>query len=225
LPLLRYHPAMVTPIDLRAPFLVFANTLNITCWNNLRFTRSIISAGYVAAVEDPKFRDAYLNGTANYAPLVPNNARSSAFLSLFTVSVQSLYEVEYDAEYLRSREFPLLPSRFSAVYAFGSDEDCRKAHERYNWPLSELRRFRLVPHPFNRMHRANMEIVSLMRSVYPKASWDREQRDAIWRHYWSGGGSLAAEIPAIRDDTPDRQSIASGEIWEYLIEGRLELLD
>jgi hypothetical protein len=206
-------------------FLVFGNTLNVVCWNNLRSTRSIPSAGFVAAVEDPKFRDAYLNGTANYAPFVPNNARSSAFLSLFTVNPQSSYEVEYDAEHLRFHEFPLLPSCFSAVYAFGSDEDCQRAHERYGWPLSELRRFRLVPHLLNRLPRANMEIVSLMRSVYPKASWTREQRDALWRHYWSGGGSLAVEIPAVRDNTPGWQSAQSGEIWEYLIEGKLELLD
>jgi hypothetical protein len=72
-------------------FLVFANTLNVVCWSNLRFTRSIISAGFVAAVEDPTFRDAYLNGTANYAPFVPNNARSSNFVSLFTINAQSSY--------------------------------------------------------------------------------------------------------------------------------------
>jgi hypothetical protein len=205
-------------------FLVFANTLNVTCWHNLRSTRSITSAGFVAAVDDPTFRDAFLRGTATYAPFVPNTARSSSFVSLFTITAQSLYEVEYDAEYLRSHEFPLLPSRFSAVYAFGSDEDCQRAHERYGWDLSEVRRFRLVPHPLNRVHRANMEIVSLMRSIYPKASWSREDRDAVWRHYWSGQGPLAVEIPAIHNNEPDRESIQSGEIWEYLIEGRLELL-
>ena len=206
-------------------FLVFTNLLNVVCWHNLRFTKAIISSGFVAASEDPTFRAAYLNGTANYAPFVPNNARSSNFVSLFSTNVASSYEVEYDAEYLRSREFPLLPSRFSAVYAFGNYEDCHKVSKRYNWDLKEVRRFRLMPHPLNRVHRANMEIVSLMRTVYPSASWSREQRDDIWRHYWSGGGTLTVETPGIRDDALVQRSIPSGDIWEYLIEGKLELLD
>jgi hypothetical protein len=70
-----------------------------------------------------------------------------------------------------------------------------------------------------------MEIVSLMRSAYPRASWNREDRDSIWRHYWSGGGALKIEIPIIRNGVLTRQWFESGEIWEYLIEGRLELVD
>lgn len=206
-------------------FLVFADTSNVTCWHNLRFTRSIASSGFAAAASDQAFREAYIRGTANYAPFVPNDARSSGFVSLFTVNTQSQYEVEYDAEYVRYHESPTLPSRMSAVYAFGTEEDCRKANELYGWNLSELRRFRLVRDPLTRVHRANMQIVSLMRFAYPRTSWSREERDAIWRHYWSGGGSLKVEIPVIRDDAPGRQWSESGEIWEYLIEGRLELVD
>jgi hypothetical protein len=146
-------------------------------------------------------------------------------VSLFTVHATSQYEVEYDAEYLRYHEFPTLPSRLSAVYAFGREEDCRKAHELYHWDLSTLRRFRLIRDPLARVHRANMAIVSLMRSVYPRASWSREDRDNIWRHYWFGGGSLKVEIPVIRKGAPGPQWFESGEIWEYLIEGRLELVD
>lgn len=206
-------------------FWVFTDTSNVACWHNLRFTKSISSSGFTAAASDPAFRDAYVRGTANYAPYVPNNGRSSSFVSLFTIHATSQYEAEYDAEYLRYHEFPTLPSRLSAVYAFGREEDCRKAHDLYHWDLGTLRRFRLIRDPLNRVHRANMEIVSLMRSFYPRASWSREERDNIWRHYWSGGGSLRVEIPVIRDDTPSRQWFESGEIWEYLIEGRLKLVD
>jgi len=207
-------------------FFVFANTSNVTCWHNLRFTKSITSSGFATAAIDPAFRDAYARGTVNYAPFVPNSGRTSGFVSLFTINAKSMYEVEYDAEYVRYHEFPLLPSRLSAVYAFGREEDCRKAHELYGWSLTDLRRFRLVrDNPFTRVHRANMELVSLMRFAYPNASWSREERDAIWRHYWSGGGSFKVEIPVIRDDSPGRQWFKSGEIWEYLIEGRLELID
>ena len=205
-------------------FLVFADTSNVTCWNNLRFTKSIISSAVVAA-GDPAFREAYVNGTANYVPFVPNNARSSGFVSLFTVNAQSHYEVEYDAEYVRYHQFQTLPSRLSAVYAFGAEEDCRMANKLYGWDLSTLRRFRLRRDGLTRVHRANMEIISLMRFAYPKASWSREERDAIWKHYWSGVGSLKVEIPVIRDDAPTREWFESGEIWEYLIEGRLELID
>jgi hypothetical protein len=206
-------------------FFVFADTSNRTCWHNLHFTRSISSSGVAAAASDPVFREAYLNGTTNYVPFVPNNERSSGFVSLFTVHTTSQYEVEYDAEYVRYREFGMLPSRLSAVYAFGSAEECQKAHDLYGWDLSQVRRFRLVPHPLNRVHRANMQLISLMRSAYPRASWSREERDAIWRHYWSGGGSLKVEIPVIRNDAPAREWFESGEIWEYLIEGRLELIE
>ena len=117
-------------------FLVFADTSNVTCWHNLRFTKSITSSGFIAAASDPGFRDAYIRGTANYAPFVPNTSRSSGFVSLFTIHAASQYEGEYDAEYLRYHEFPTLPSRLSAVYAFGREEDCRRAHELYGWNLS-----------------------------------------------------------------------------------------
>jgi hypothetical protein len=206
-------------------FLVFTDTSNVTCWHNLHFTKSITSSGFAAAVTDPAFRDAYIRGTANYEPFVPNTARSSGFVSLFTIHAASQYEVEYDAEYLRHHEFPTLPSRLSAVYAFGREDDCRRAHELYRWDLSTLRRFRLVRDPLTRVHRANMEIVSLMRSTYPRASWSREDRDNIWRHYWSSRGALQVEIPVIRNGAPTRQWFESGEIWEYLIEGRLELVN
>jgi hypothetical protein len=206
-------------------FLVLADTSNVTCWHNLRFTKSITSSGFAAATSDPAFRDTYIRGTANYAPFVPNTARSSGFVSLFTIHAASQYEVEYDAEYVRYHEFPTLPSRLSAVYAFGREEDCRKVHELYRWDLAKLRRFRLIRDPLTRVHRANMEIISLMRSVYPRASWSRAERDNIWRHYWSGGGTLKVEIPIICDGSPRRQWFESGEIWEYLIEGRLELVN
>lgn len=206
-------------------FLVFVDTSNVTCWHNLRFTKSIISSGFAAAASDPEFRDVYIRGTANYAPFVPNTALTTGFVSLFAVQAASQYEIEYDAEYLRYHEFPTLPSRLSAVYAFGRAEDTRRAHDLYHWDLSTLRRFRLIRDPLARVHRANMQIVSLMRSVYPRASWSREDRDNIWRHYWSGGGSLKVEIPVIREGAPHRQLFESGEIWEHLIEGRLQLLD
>jgi len=206
-------------------FFVFANTLDVMCWHNLRFTESIVSSGIASAASDPAFLKLYVEGKANYAPFVPNDARSCGFISRFAISAVSHYQVEYDAEYVRFNEFGTRPSRLSAVYAFGTEDDCRKANVQYGWDLKQVKKFRLIDNPLTRVHRANMEIVSLMRSVHERASWAPEERDRIWRHYWSGGGSISVEIPVIPDDSPKRQQFESGEIWEYLIEGRLELVD
>jgi len=206
-------------------YFVFADTSDPMCWHNLHFTRCIISAGVSAASSDPAFAAAYADGTAVYVPYVPNISRSTGFISRFSISAASTYTVEYDAEYTRYKEFSLLPSRFSCVFAFATKEDCKKAHELYRWDLAQVRRFRLEDIPGTRVHRANMEIISLMRAVLPRASWTEQDRQAVWRHYWSGGGSLKVEIPAMRDGSPRREWFESGEIWEHLIEGRLTLLD
>lgn len=206
-------------------FFVFANTNDPMCWHNLHFTRCIISSGISAASSDPVFAEAYSKGTAIYAPYVPNGSRSSGFLSRFSINATASYTVEYDAEYTRFKEFPLLPSRFSAVFAFATEEDCAKASKLYGWDISQVRRFRLADLPGTRVHRANMEIISLMRGVLSGAAWGEEERQSIWRHYWSGGGSIKVEIPVMRNGSPQRQWFESGELWEHLIEGRLELAD
>ena len=206
-------------------FFVFADTADPMCWHNLRFTKSIMSSGYAAAASDPGFLEHYLKGTAVYAPFVPNDARTTGFISKFAISAASNYQVEYDAEYVRFTRYGTLPSRLSAVYAFGSMDECEKASIKHRWPLERVKRFRLAEHPLARVHRANMEIISLMRTVYPRASWNAKERDDIWQHYWSGGGSITVKIPAIINDCPQQKGYSSGEIWEYLVEGKLELAD
>jgi hypothetical protein len=206
-------------------FYVFANTSDVMCWHNLHFTKSLLSSGFVAACEDQAFRDAYTSGTAVYAPFVPNQTRSSGFISRFSTNVTAHYQVEYDAERTRAMLFPFAPSRFSCIYAFGREEDCNKAHQLYGWRLDTVRRFTLVPHALNRVQKANMEIISLMRATYPLASRSESDREGIWRHYWSGRGALTVDVPVIRDDAPSRESGSCNEIWEYLIEGHLQLVD
>ncbi|HVC62130.1 MAG TPA: hypothetical protein VND19_17420 [Acetobacteraceae bacterium] len=207
-------------------FYVFANTADYMCWHNLRFTKRMTSAGFAAATTCPKFRESYLNGTASYAPFVPNQGLSSGLISRFTMNVSANYRLEYDAECIRYQHFATSPSRFSATFAFGHQEDCQKASQIYKWDLNEVRKFRLLRDgPLTRVRRVNMEVVSLMRSVYAGASWSEDERSGIWKHYWSGGGGLAVEVPAIENDTPTRRKVDCGEIWEYLIEGRLQLID
>lgn len=201
-------------------YFVFANTLNHTCWHNLKFTKSIFSAGFAAAGSDPEFLAKYLAGTAQYAPYSPNPNISTSFRSQFSSSISSNYELEYQCEHIRVREFARAPSRLSCIYAFKDYSECELAHQKYRWPLNTVRRFKLIPTPLNRVWRANMEIVSLMRGVYTRAAWDREHIDRIWRAYWSGSGSISLEVPGFRGE---RRTHSSGEIWEYLIEGRLNL--
>lgn len=99
-------------------FLIFANTLNVTCCNNLRSTRSITSAVFSALSEPASARRTF--AAQRIMPFIPNANRSTGFLSLHPNETASQYAVEYDAEYVRSREFPMLPSRLSALYAFSA---------------------------------------------------------------------------------------------------------
>ena len=213
---------MTDPDDI---FYIFTNRLNTMCWHNLRVTKSIISSGFVVASSDVAFHDAYVQGSAFYAPFVPNPSLPTGFVSSFTVNETANYRVEYDAECARARHFPLLPSRFSCVYAFKRADDCQSVATRYGWPLNTVQRFKLVSNPLNRVHKANMEVVSLMRGVYAKATWSDDERLKIWTHYWSSYGAFKVEIPIIENDAPIRRSYDSGEIWEYLVEGRLQLLE
>jgi len=65
-----------------------------------------------------------------------------------------------------------------------------------------------------------MEVISLLREVYPLGMWSQEDLDALWRHYWTGKGNLEVETPDLRHG-PDRRKWSSGEMWEWLIEGQL----
>ena len=203
-------------------YFVFLGLHTPSAVHNLRFTRSIVSAGITTASFDAASAEGYARGTLNYLPFIPNPNRHQGAVSSFAMEATRNYEVEYDAEYIRANEFPLLPSRLSCVYAFRSMADCHAATLKYGWELASVRRFRLVPTPLNRVHRVNMEVVSLMRYAMRMGVFDRQQRDQIWRHYWHGGGSFSVRIP---DLDFSRQQRESGEIWECLIEGRLDLLD
>jgi hypothetical protein len=199
---------------------------NIVCHHNIQTTKSIVSAGFArASGGDLTFGQQYLTGTADYFIFVPNPNRTQGPVSLFSISAIDLYLVEYNAERVRHLFFPLAPSRLSSVYAFGSEQDCNRAHSLYGWDLNSVRKFRLLPHALNRVQRANMEVVSLMRRAQKGGMWTEEDTTQIWKHYWNGGGDLQIEIPAIERGALVRKTISSGAIWEYLIEGRLELMD
>jgi hypothetical protein len=171
-------------------------------------------AGGPAAPQGDAARQAYVDGTLDFLQFVPN-PRFFGIMTPFATNVINNYRVEYDAEMARRSYNRLLPSRLSAVYAFTDIESCELAASRWEWPLDQVRRFRLVPHALNRVTRVNMEIVSLARSAYPRGTWSGEDIGQIWRSYWAGSGNIDLDIPT-GDGPPERRS--SGVMWEHLID-------
>jgi hypothetical protein len=212
------------PITDSDEFYVFVDMDNPLTFHNITFTRSMSSASYPWTIQDSSLKPEYLAGTLDYLPFIVNERRSKLPLSSFSASIISAYRVEYDAEITRRLNFPLAPSRLSALYAFSSLDDCKEAHRLYGWDLDSVRRFRLVKDSFTKVARVNMEIVSLMRRFYHRVAWREQTIDEIWAHYWSGRGSLDVEIPVVAGGSIVHRKFSSGEIWEYLIEGRLNLV-
>lgn len=173
---------------------------------------------------DKEFAKRFLDGTANYLPYVPA-LPDGHIVSPFCMKTIADYSIEHDAEYVRRKFFPCLPSRLSAIYAFGDYESCVLCNQKYGsgWKLDTVKEFNLmeVPNdPFTRVARVNMEVVSLARYAYHNASLDGPTREALWKHYWSGGGKFSMELP---DSNYEPKIMPVGVIWEYLIEGGLQL--
>lgn len=204
-------------------YFVFINFENPITKYNLQITGEILSASYASVVNDSNLAEIYLQGTINYLPFVINEQYSINFLSFYQHNAITNYRIEYDAEMRRFLSFPHLPSRLSAVYAFATKEDCRKVNRIYLWDLNSVRRFTLHQDEFTKVARVNMQVISLMRSKYPFGSFSDKDIEHIWTHYWSGGGNLEIESPTVQPSANIRPKINSGEIWEYLIEGRLQL--
>ena len=204
-------------------YFIFVDLSNPMTRHNLEITGQIFSSGYTAALQNDDFTQQYIAGIANYLPFVVNKDRSTGFQSFYCTSAISNYRVEYDAEIKRQSSFADLPSRLSAVYAFATKEDCRKAQQLYNWDLSSVRKFTLNRNPLTKVAKVNMEIVSLMRSAYPRGMWSEKEIDKVWTHYWSGGGNIDIEKATMQPPPNVHRRVSSGEMWEYLIEGQLQL--
>ena len=164
-------------------FYVFIAQDNPITMNNLIATKSLFSASY-PSWEDPSFVREYLAGTVSYLPFVPA-PRTAGFMSMFAAAAIAGYCVEYDAEVHRMKCFPLMPSRLSAIYAFGDYETCRQASAEHHWDLRTVKRFRLVENELNRVARVNMGIVSLANRVYRSVgSRSPDLIQNLWGSYW-----------------------------------------
>lgn len=206
-------------------FYVFVNAADPMVWHNVNNVGAIVSAGAAMASEDPAFGSAYADGTAEYAPFVPNPGLASRFVSKFSISASSSYAIELELENFRRKFHPLCPSRLSCVFAFGSEEDCRRVAQKYRWDISTVRMFHLAPTPpYTRIHRANMELVSLLRGVFGMGSISQNEFKKYCEYYWAGGGRISVEVPITGPDGIERRVSTCDEVWEYLIEGRLNLV-
>jgi hypothetical protein len=201
-------------------FYVFVNLNNPIVRHNLSLPGKLLVSPVCAALGDDGFLEQYQNGTVDFLPFVRNTKVSTGFMSFFTHNIITTYRVEHDAEVCRRQFFPNKPSRLSAIYAFGSFEDCLKASELYGWAVEHIRKFtkkQIVRHAC-----VNMEIVSLVRSAY-RYSFSQEEIEKIWKSYWGGDGSITIESPTMGPLPNTYEKHSSGVIWEHLIDGALTL--
>lgn len=199
--------------DIPKEFYIFVNRLNPLTKHNFDLNGKLVSSAFGSLDAIPEFLPKYLQGTVRYLPYEPCTM-DPRMVSPYFVSAINDYRIEYDAEVFRERHYPFLPSRLSAIYAFGDMASCELVARKYRWPIDTVRKFQLVEHPLNRIAKVNMEHVSLARLAYRISMI--ENTDSIWQAYWTGQGNLPMMLPDINFQPKHHDSEV---IWEYLIEG------
>ena len=161
----------------------------------------------------------YINGKQKYLPFIPSSDIQISPTS-FAFNIVKNYALEYNLEQHRYTNFGKYPSRLSAIYAFGDYETCKRVNQIHGWDLKTVKKFRLLKNEIFqdlfRITRNNMEIVSCLRSLDCRF-FSKEEQEKIYEHYWSGKGNLVLSNYG--------QNYNTGEIYEYLIEGVLELVE
>jgi hypothetical protein len=197
---------------------IFVNQLSpITYWNFNIIKK--FSSGAFTSIDFPGILEKYLSGTIKYLPYEPCKMDAIAVSPYFLTAIND-YRIEYDIEVYREKHHRTYPSRLSAIYAFGDYQTCVEVNRKYGWPLSEVRKFKLIEHRLNRVVRVNMEHVSLARHAYKVSAL--EALDRLWGGYWSGVDNIVVELPV---SNLQRKQFESGVVWEYLIEGTVENIE
>lgn len=194
---------------------------------NFRLSKTLTSASITNALFDTDSSSKYIKGDMDYIPFVPNPNVDMKSPSSFSLQEVSNYTVDYNAELFRKQHDTtnMYPSRFGCIYAFGSLEDAKKAAEEWNFNLNDLHKFKLKDiGAFTRVVKVNMQIISQMWNIGNGASFNPEMNEIIWNHYWSGGAELPLEVPNLKTGE-GLETIDYGVIWEYLIDGQLELVE
>ena len=199
-------------------FLNFNNSLGHMHLNNFNLTKSI-SSGLINNMFNNTYLENYINGMQKYLPFVPSNEVPSSPTS-FSLNVVNEYTLEYNLELYRYVNVNKYPSRLSAIYAFGDYETCKKVSELYGWNINTVRKFRLKElkglEKLVRVSKHNMEIISYIRGLDCR-SFPIKAQNIIYEHYWKGKGNLTLE--------KNGETYSTGEIYEYLIEGIIELVE
>lgn len=200
--------AQPTPIPPRA--YVFVSQWQFLALHNFELIGEISSSA-VFAWADPRLATLYVTGGLEYLYDTADNPNRLPTLSPFAIE-HAFDPLERELETVRFDEFPLAPSRLSALYAFPDAASCQRAAELHGWPLDEVREVGVWGHPLVRIHRGNMNLVSLMRGFYESGHLpaDQERRD-IFRAYWRGSEELPLQPTDAWLATP---------LWELLVEGK-----
>jgi len=191
--------------------------------HNYSLRKELRSSG-LNNLSDPDMAMAFISGDIDYLPFVRNNDYvTRAVPSSFVLKIMSNYHVEHELEIHRKLHYKTFPSRLSALYAFGSFDDCMQTVKKYGWDKSKIRRFRLSDLTPFRVVKVNMEIVSLLRAT-PLMVTNTEDKDNVFDAYWKGQGNITVDIP-VDGRRETRRRIDSGTIYEYLIEGVLSEIE
>ncbi len=203
-------------------FYVFIDQCRPITVLNLKDTKCFTSAAYSNCSLDPNFLKKYLEGNVDYFPFIPHE-KDLKIISPYCLTAINNYRLEYDAELCRKCYYPKYPSRLSSIFAFGDYETCKKVDRKYDgWGLSTVKKFRLDFDNLTRVIKVNMEIVSLMRAAYIRGFFDDGTKNDVWKNYWNGTGDIDLELPDVESE---RKIYPSGEIFEYLIEGKLVFIE
>lgn len=207
--------------EIPAELFIFTNLMNPITKLNLDNTKGFTS-GTLPFINDENSIQQYMEGNINYLPFIKNKQKTFGSLSMFCVNVINDYRVEYDAELCRMYKFPTYPSRFSSIFAFGDYESCIEVSINHRWDINSVKKFKIIEHPLTRVVKVNMEIVSLARGLYNCAMFSKDEINNLWRAYWEGDGNFSCEIPDL--NSKDKKRLDSGVTYEYLIEGRVEII-
>lgn len=203
-------------------FYVFVDLQNHLTKSNYENSKTFHSAAFGELFIGNDFIEKYKTGAIDYLPFIPNPNNDLHVVSQFRNSITADYSTEYNVELSRKYNFPLYPSRLSAIYAFGDYNSCLEVNRKYRWDLSSVKRFKIKSLPHVRVAKVNMEIISLERYASRISMLDQMTCEHIWMHYWTAQGNLQMELPTIDSK---REIYNSGIIWEYLIEGIIEGID
>lgn len=201
-------------------FFVFVNFNHFITKYSLDMTKGFTS-GALGQISISNSLQKYMDGDIDYLPFIPNSNCDLMSPSMFNLNITSEYRIEYNCELYRRFNHKKFPSRLSATYAFGDFESCLKTSQKYGWDINTVRKFKLEPTPLNRVVKVNMEIISTMRHAEHVSMIDQNNQNIIWNAYWTGCGDVQMELPTANG----RRIFNSDIIWEYLIEGRLTLIE